>query len=170
MDWLTLTEGIYEQTPMMRSYLNDILLPPKLLSFPQQWLSLQLTNLLFQLREALQLSEQNQQGNHLSYAIAADAFIQQHLAEDFTTQEIARRVGLNECSLKRAFKDHFNMGLARRQNHLRIKQAMQLLLQTNQSINEIALECGYDLASTFRHNFFIETNLSAIQWRKKNKL
>jgi AraC-like DNA-binding protein len=167
-----LAEGCYNLTTGMKTHLSEILQPPKLLAYPEKWLSMQLLNLLHKLSEEIELATQRIKGNtsNLSFALAADAFIQRNLDRNFTTKEIAKHVGLNECDLKNAFRDQFGMGMARWQNQLRIERAKQLLQQSDKSILDIAMECGYGAPNTLRYNFLIETDQTPANWRKTNKL
>ena len=171
MGWPNFTEGVYDYTPFMRLHLSEILKPPILLGFPVDWLSLQLTNLLFQLRYVM---DRNQQGIKkdpvLELALAIDAFIQQNFTQKYTIKTIAKAVGSNECSMKEAYKQHFPTAMNRRKIELRLKLAMEELLRTDKSIHEISMECGYDSESNFRDTFSIETNLAPNAWRKKYKL
>lgn len=167
-----LAEGRYNLTATMQAHLAEILNPPKLMAYPEQWLSMQLLNLLHQLGEEIVLETQRSNSNnyHLDFALAADAFIHRNFARNFTTKEISKHVGLNECDLKTAFSNRFGMGMGKWQNKLRIDLAKQLLKQSDMSILDIAIECGYGAPNTLRYNFLIETDQTPANWRKINKL
>jgi len=156
----------------MLAQLAEMLNPPKQLVYPGQWLSMQLLNFLYQLGEAIVLEKQDSNTNikHLDFALAADAFIHRNLARKFTTKGISKHVGLNECDLKIAFSNHFGMGMHKWQTKLRIDLAKQLLQQSDKSIGDIAIECGYGAPNTLRYNFLIETDQTPVDWRKINKL
>lgn len=53
-----LAEGYYNLTSSMQLHLSEILQPPKLLAFPEKWLSMQLLNLLHKLSEEIELAAQ----------------------------------------------------------------------------------------------------------------
>lgn len=172
MSWDGFHAGVYEHTANMVLHVNAIMKPPKAISFPEDWLFLQLLNLLAELREKTsRLSQSPDKGNkYLDFVLAADELIRKHLTRNFTTLELSRMVGLNECYLKNAFAAHFKMGMAKHQNQLRITKAKSLLQGTDKSINEIALECGYDSAGAFSKCFQSITKIPPTEWRKINKL
>jgi len=171
MGWPDFTEGVYDYTPFMRLHLSEILKPPIPLGFPVDWLSLQLANLLFQLRLVM---DQNQQGTkkdpYLKLALAIDAFIQQNFTRRYTYLTIAKAVGSNENTIQDAYKLHFPTTMNRRKIDLRLKLAMEQLMRTDKRISQISLECGYESESNFRDTFSIETDLAPNAWRKKFKL
>lgn len=171
MGWPNFTEGVYDYTPFIRLHLSEILKPPIPLRFPVDWLSLQLANLLFQLRS---MKDQNQQGTkkdpYLDLALAVDAFIQQNFTRRYTFLIIAKAVGSNENTIQDAYKLHFPTTMNRRKINLRMNLAREELLRSNKSISEISMECGYDSESKFREAFFKETNLAPNAWRKNFKL
>jgi transcriptional regulator GlxA family with amidase domain len=140
-------------------------------AFPDKWLSVQLSHLLLALLEQMEQPVAVEEDKQLlrQYALLADNYIRQHLTEDLTKLQIARVVGLNECTLKQVFSEQFGTGMAKRQNQLRIMLAKDLLVHTNKSIREIILECGYLREATFRENFDKLTQLTPAQFRKMYK-
>jgi AraC-like DNA-binding protein len=172
LEWGNFEEGRYDLTPRMRVYLAELLQPPKLLGTPEKWLSMQLIQLLYQLCEVTGQngSETNQPTKDLAYALAADAYIQRNLEQDFTTKQLSLIVGLNECNLKKAYTKLFNVGMGERQNELRIELGKRLLLETDKPISEIAFICGYSNDDTFRVNFKKFEVLTPADWRKKFKI
>lgn len=171
MDLGLFTEGRFQPTAKMQSIVAEITQAPVLLGFPEKWLSVQLSHLLLALLEQMEQPVPVQEDKQLlrQYALLADSYIRQHLTEDLTTLQIARAVGLNECSLKQLFSEQFGTGMAKRQNHLRIMLAKDLLVQTNKSVREIILECGYQREATFRENFDKLTQLTPAEYRKMYK-
>ena len=171
MGWPNFTEGVYDNTPFMRLHLSEILKPPIPLGFPVDWLSLQLANLLFQLRFMM---DRNQQGTkkepYLDLALAIDAFIQQNFTQKYTFKTMAKALGSNENTIQDAYKLHFPTTMNRRKIDLRLKFAMEELLRTDKPISEISMECGYDSEPTFRETFSVETGLAPNAWRKNFKL
>lgn len=162
--------GTFNKTTAFISKLKEIIQPAARPSLPSAWLSIQLAELLLLAKESAEKGVQPGRGSRLSYVLAADAFIRENLQRNFTTQELAYTVGINECTLKRAYMDHFQVGMARRQNQLRVEHAKQLLQQTDLQVSDIALACGYSSATALRYNFLNETNTTPLNWRKNNKL
>jgi AraC-like DNA-binding protein len=171
MDLGVFEEGRFQPTAKMQAIVAEILQAPVPLGFPEKWLSVQLSHLLLALLEQLEqpVTVDEDKSQLRQYALLADNYIRQHLTEDLTTLQIAREVGLNECTLKQVFSEQFGTGMAKRQNHLRIMLAKDLLVHTNKSIREIILECGYLREATFRENFDKLTQLTPAEYRKMYK-
>lgn len=172
MEWPPIPAGRYRVSASMRIFITQLNEPPKRLAAPEDWLSLQLINFLFQLKEQISLAANPApvKSYLLDYVLAADEYIKRNLASNFNIDQVARQVALNATSLKKAFGAHFGMGISGRQNLLRVEYAMQLLKQTDRTILEIARECGYESDVVFRRNFKKITNLLPLEWRKKFKL
>ncbi|KIC94645.1 hypothetical protein OI18_11200 [Flavihumibacter solisilvae] len=162
-------EGRYSISPAMRSYLITILQPPSELEYPEQWLSLQLSNLLYYLRAEIRRSEivGGKRNHQADYALAADAIIRNDLLSNYSAEEIAGMLGISESTLSRAFSEYFNMGVAQRRNQLRIEYGSELMLQSDVQLSEIARLCGYPNVDTFRINFFKINELNPFAWRKR---
>jgi AraC-like DNA-binding protein len=171
MDLGVFAEGRFPPTAKIQAIVAEILQAPTQPGFPEKWLSVQLSHLLLALLEQMEQPVEVQEDKQLlrQYALLADNYIRQHLTEDLTTLQIARVVGLNECTLKQVFSEQFGTGMAKRQNHLRIMLAKDLLVHTNKSIREIILECGYLREATFRENFDKLTQLTPAEYRKMYK-
>lgn len=138
----------------------------------EDWLTLQLLGILLELRTISEGEAEDAPDvhRHLAYAIAAEDYIRRNLPYKLTIKQISKGVGLNECSLKKAFTKKFDTGMITRQNQMRIEYSKELLLYTDKTISEIASECGYANENTFRNNFQTATNETPGSWRHKNKL
>nr|WP_262901477.1 AraC family transcriptional regulator [Flavihumibacter profundi] len=164
-------EGRYEFTEMIQAQVSELLHPPKILGSPDEWLTGQLISIAYLLKESILRGRRlNPKVYHLDYALAADKFIQRNLSKDLTTKEISRQVGLNENALKIAFADYFGMGMAKRQNLLRMELTKNLLVQSGKLVSEIAKEVGYKNKGTFNKNFGHVTGLTPAEWRQKYSL
>lgn len=172
MDWTTIPNGRYKVSAAMHIFLTQMDEPPQRLASPEDWLSLLLINFLFHLKEEISFqANPAAMNNYLQdYVLAADNYIKQNLTTNFSIKQVARKVALNATSLNKAFSAHFGMGIAKRQNVLRVEYAMRLLLQTDRTILEIARECGYDSDVVLRYNFVKITKLKPLTWRKRYKL
>lgn len=172
MDWTTIPTGRFKVSAAMRIFLTQMDEPPQRLASPTDWLSLLLINFLFHLKEqiAFEANPAPMKSYLLDYVLAADDYIKLNLTTNFNIKQVARQVGLNATSLNKAFSAHFGMGIAKRQNVLRVEYAMRLLLQTDRPINEIARECGYESDAVLRSNFLKITKLKPLTWRKRYKL
>jgi AraC-like DNA-binding protein/mannose-6-phosphate isomerase-like protein (cupin superfamily) len=86
-----------------------------------------------------------------------------------TISQLAQKVYLNEKKLKLGFKKMFNHTINQYLSEQRLLKAQQLLLSTNKSIDEIALECGYNYTSYMIKVFRKKLGLTPGQYRKKEQ-
>ncbi len=75
--------------------------------------------------------------------------MEDNLEEPWTKTELAAQVGLSTRQLERLFKRYLNNTPKRFYLDLRLNRARLLLLQTNQSIVDVSLICGFSSSSHF---------------------
>lgn len=78
-----------------------------------------------------------------------NADIKDHLV----LKSLARRVGTNECTLKRCFKDLFNTTIYQYLLKQRMDKAFLLITSSNYRLKEIAVQCGFETLSGFTTSF-----------------
>jgi transcriptional regulator GlxA family with amidase domain len=81
--------------------------------------------------------------------LAVIELMEQNLEEPMTRCELARRAGLSTRQLERLFRKYLNRSPARYYLELRLHKARLLLVQTNMSVIDVALACGFVSASHF---------------------
>jgi AraC family transcriptional regulator, glycine betaine-responsive activator len=81
--------------------------------------------------------------------IAVIKLMEQNLEEPLTRGELAASAGLSSRQLERLFRKYLNRSPARYYVELRLNRARLLLLQTNMSVIDVALACGFVSASHF---------------------
>ena len=74
-------------------------------------------------------------------------------ARNLSIGDLARRVGLNECYLKRAFRERTGMGIATCVRQLRLNTALALIEEGRKPIHAIARHVGYTNPSHFARAF-----------------
>lgn len=79
-------------------------------------------------------------------------FIRTHINESCALISLAKNFGMNDCSLKRAFKEVYGTSIFNYLHNLRMQKAMSLL-QKDLSIGQIADEIGYKNHSNFTAAF-----------------
>ncbi|HMK87699.1 MAG TPA: GlxA family transcriptional regulator [Steroidobacteraceae bacterium] len=79
----------------------------------------------------------------------AQAIMRAHVDEPLTCREIARRVGISLRQLERRFKEHAGGSVLKKYRVIRIAKAHQLLQQTELSVTEVALSCGFSSPEYF---------------------
>lgn len=72
-----------------------------------------------------------------------------NLEEPLSRSELAEEASLSTRQLERLFRKYLNRSPARYYLELRLKRARLLLLQTNMSVIDVALACGFVSASHF---------------------
>jgi AraC-like DNA-binding protein len=92
-------------------------------------------------------------------------FIQQNFKEDITLQQAASVAGLQIHSFCRFFKTLTNRTFSDFLNEVRIGFACKLLQQSDLSVTQIALECGYMNISYFNRCFKKINNMSPKSYR-----
>lgn len=93
-------------------------------------------------------------------------FITQKIQNSFSLQEVAKRVGLNENKLKYGFKEVFGTTVFGYLFDYKMQLAKQLLTDTDKSVSEIAILCGYDYPSHFSTSFKRKWGVSPQEIRK----
>ena len=89
--------------------------------------------------------------------------------EELTLKAVADRLNVNGVYLMQSFKNETERSFTQYLNHVRIQKAQQLLLYTNQSINEIAYETGYNTNHYFIKMFKKLNGLSPKEFRDRYK-
>lgn len=80
-------------------------------------------------------------------------YISQNFREDLSLASIAAAMGYNPSYLSRAFKNCFQIGLSRYITMVRLREAVQLMKESNKSVLACALESGFRSSRTFYRAF-----------------
>jgi len=94
-------------------------------------------------------------------------FIEEHLGEEFSRDDIASHVFLNSAYLSRLFRKETGESLSDFILEARVNKAKQLLEGTNNKISDIASTIGYDNFSYFTKMFKKSTGVTPQEYRKK---
>ena len=95
------------------------------------------------------------------------AYISRHYAEPIRLDELASSVDLAESTCCRLFKKNMGCTIFEYINNVRLLQSERLLLETELSVTEIAMQCGFGSASYYNCNFKAKTGLSPRAYRQK---
>lgn len=79
-------------------------------------------------------------------------FINNSIGETITIQSLSRQVGMNECYLKKGFKEMYGKTIFMHLQEQRMQRA-KVLLQEELSVTEVAAEVGYASISSFSSAF-----------------
>jgi AraC family transcriptional regulator len=97
-------------------------------------------------------------------------YINQGLNRNFSTEEIARAVGIEPARLARAFRASTGKSLHRYLNERRVEEAKILLTKSELSITEVARRVGFDSEERFRINFRRRTGLTPAVYRGADQI
>lgn len=95
-------------------------------------------------------------------------YIRDHLEDSLTLTTIARIVNYNESYISRLFKQTNGMGLSEYITLERINKAKDLLITTNDSMQNIATSTGFDTAQYFSIVFKKSTGISPSEFRRSH--
>ncbi|WP_333889341.1 AraC family transcriptional regulator [Sphingobacterium siyangense] len=82
---------------------------------------------------------------------------------------IQRKFNLSEWQLRKIAKNVFGSSIGQYLNNLRLEKSIQLLLETDLTVNEITVRIGYTSPTTFSNYFRNKTGYSPTTFRKKSK-
>ena len=108
-------------------------------------------------------AEQNR--NLASVKIVLD-YINEHYREDLTVKELAELSNYSEYYFMKLFKQYTGKTVASYLNDFRLEKAKALLLHTDSSITDIALDVGFNNTSYFIKKFQQANQLSPHKYRK----
>ena len=83
----------------------------------------------------------------------------QHIGEPITIKELSRKVAINECYLKKGFKELFGTTIFDFYQSQRMEHAKYLLYEKGLSVTEVSLMLGYSSISHFSTAFKKHTGL-----------
>jgi AraC-like DNA-binding protein len=83
----------------------------------------------------------------------------QHIGEPITIKELSRKVAINECYLKKGFKEMFGTTIFDFYQSQRMEHAKYLLYEKGLSVTEVSLMLGYSSISHFSTAFKKHTGL-----------
>lgn len=92
-------------------------------------------------------------------------YVDRHYSEECTLKVIAKQLQYDYAYLSKLFVQMTKLSFTEYLNHYRITQACYLLKNSDQSISDIAFNCGYNNLRSFNRNFKRITNLSPTRYR-----
>jgi len=98
---------------------------------------------------------------------AAADYIVEHYHEPLRMETLASIAFLSVRQFERRFRDLFHMSASEFILKVRIDAAVRLLVESESSITQIALQCGFYDSSHFTRSFKAKMGISPIRFRKK---
>lgn len=96
------------------------------------------------------------------------SFVQTHFRESWTLEDLARRFSFHPNYLSRVFRKNTGYTLPEYVNELRLREAGRLLRNTDLSILDVSLACGFDHLSWFNRSFKKTQGQSPRAYRKSS--
>lgn len=95
-------------------------------------------------------------------------FMHKRFAENVTTSDLAKSAGLSVSQFERRFRNAFGTSVRQYLMRVRIENATKLLLDTDQSVSQIALVCGFFDHAHFSRSFKKLMSQSPTEYRKQH--
>jgi AraC-like DNA-binding protein len=92
----------------------------------------------------------------------------QHIGEPITIRELSRKVAINECYLKKGFKELFGTTIFDFYQSQRMEHARYLLYEKGLSVTEVSMLLGYSSISHFSTAFKKHTGLKPCELLLRN--
>lgn len=92
-------------------------------------------------------------GTRNAHVVRAVAYLETNLEGEFYLPDCAAHAGVSVRQIQRLFKKYLGMNPTEYMSNLRLQRARMLLSETNMSVTEIALACGYGSPSNFSKCF-----------------
>ena len=134
----------------------------------QKKISLQLKALIIELVRKCDVSleeEQPVKGTNMAQIAAALDYINKNYDKQIKAIELANICSMSETHFRRIFEEYINMSPMDYVNLIRIQRACDLMKKTNDSMDLVAVKCGFSTTSTFNRNFKKYLNTSPYQWK-----
>lgn len=96
-------------------------------------------------------------------------YIAQNYSLPITLEEVASQINLSPTYLSKKFKKITGVTFKEYVNYIRIKQACQALLTTDDSITKISVSCGFNSSNYFKDIFRKINGISPKAFRKQSK-
>jgi AraC-like DNA-binding protein len=125
-----------------------------------------LMNALDDFIDGIYLHGVNRSNAHVHQALE---FIGHEYASPIGLREVAKHVGLSASRLAHLVKDYTGQTVLQTIHHVRIRQAQELLNQTDRSCADIGYEVGFGDQSYFTYHFKRQTGTTPAKYRKQRR-
>lgn len=108
-------------------------------------------------------------GNMAGYGrlLKVVAFVTDHYRENIEVADLAAEAGLSVSQLQREFARHFGITPTHYVREVRVGMARHLLENSDMTVSQIALDCGFFDQSHFNHHFKSLTGLTPLKYRRR---
>lgn len=128
-------------------------------------------DLILWFKQTLLLGEMNRFRKDSQQILSvAIRYIEENVCRDITLKEIAEHIGISQQHMCRIFREHMNVRSTEYITRIRLNMAMEMILNTDESMAEIALKCGFRSASYFSTVFGRYQHMTPNNFRKLYKV
>lgn len=111
-------------------------------------------------------SVQSRIGARNEHLIRAVTMMTENIEHNLSINEISERIGLSSRQLERVFKKHLNCSPNAHYVGVRLERARRLLIQTDHSVIEVGIACGFENPSQFSRRYRRRFGISPSQQRR----
>lgn len=104
---------------------------------------------------------------NVGFVVAVNQYISEHFTQDIRRQDIAAALNYEEHYFSSLFHKTFDIGLRKYLNIYRFALSQRLLRTTEQSIGQIALDCGFSSVRAFNDVFKDLAGMTPGKYRKQ---
>ena len=109
----------------------------------------------------------SQYQNNFKFAFIIQ-YIREHLHEPLTIEQLSQKACMSQPNFFRCFKNEFGISAVDFINNERIKKALNLLKDSNRSITQVYMACGFNNSSYFNKVFKRLTHSTPMEYRQKH--
>ena len=147
-------KGLIKLEELLRNMLEENNIPDK---YSYDFLSVQLIELLLHIqRHGIFVYEQLKPFSELSIGTDIEdalRYVAQNYSLAFTLEDVAAEINLSPTYLSKKFKKVTGLTFKEYVNYIRIRQACQMLITTDDNITKIAINCGFNSSNYFKDCF-----------------
>lgn len=103
--------------------------------------------------------------NTMEQIAKALAYVEEHYMENIKVEDLSKACNMSETHFRRTFEEYINMTPVEYVNLVRIQKACEILKKSGDSMESIAIKCGFATISTFNRNFKKFLGTSPYQWK-----
>lgn len=96
-------------------------------------------------------------------------YIAQNFSMTITLEDVAEHINLSPTYLSKKFKKITGLTFVEYVNYIRIRQACQMLITTDDNITKIAVNCGFNSSNYFKDCFRRIIGMSPREFRNRSK-
>lgn len=113
------------------------------------------------------MPKKNIESGDIVYQVVS--YMARNFREEISLESIAKEIGFSQYAVSRVFSGTFHMNFNQYLNGLRLEEACNLLLSTDQSITETYENAGFESQRTFNRVFKEQFRMSPREYRNKKK-